>query len=66
MITQIISYGIEECSGCDFVSNTCINNKIHAEIKSMPPIGVIIPTLIFASVNKYKEPENNTIPAIVL
>ena len=29
-----------------FVNNTGINNNIHAEIKSMPPIGVIIPTLI--------------------
>ena len=32
----------------------------------MPPIGVIIATLIFASVSKYSEPENNTVPAIVL
>jgi len=52
--------------GCAFLSSTCINNKIHAEIKSMPPIGVIMPILIFASVSRYSEPENNTVPAIVL
>ena len=51
---------------CDLLSNTCIINKIHAEIKSIPPIGVVGPTLIPASVNKYKEPENNKTPAIVL
>ncbi len=49
-----------------FLSNTCINNKIHAEINNRPPIGVITPTLIPPSVNKYNEPENNDIPAIVL
>ncbi len=49
-----------------FLSNTCINNKIHDEINHRPPMGVLIPTLISASVNKYNEPENNNIPAIVL
>ncbi len=66
MMIQFVSDGVEECLDCGFLSNTCINNKIHAEIKSRPPIGVVIPTLIFTSVNKYKEPENNKIPAIVL
>ncbi len=55
-----------ECLDCDLVSNTCISNIIHAEIRSMPPIGVIILTLISVSANKYKEPENNTIPPSVL
>ena len=66
MIIQFASGEVEDCLDCVFVSNTCINNNIHAEIKSMPPIGVIIATLIFASVSKYSEPENNTVPAIVL
>jgi hypothetical protein len=34
-----------------FVNNTCINNNIHAEIKGMPPIGVIIPTLILLNLS---------------
>ncbi len=49
---------------CVLVVNTCINNNIHAEIKSMPPVGVAIPILIFASASKYSGPENNTVPAI--
>jgi hypothetical protein len=61
-IIQFASDGVEECLDC----NTCIINKIHAEIKSRPPIGVVGPTLIPTSVNKYKEPENSKIPAIVL
>lgn len=48
-----------------FFSNTCIKNKIHAEIRSIPPIGVIMPTLIFANDNRYKEPENKNMPIIV-
>ncbi len=63
---QLVSDGVEECLDCGFLSNTCINNKIHAEIKSKPPIGVVGPTLIPTSVNKYKEPENNKTPAMVL
>ena len=66
MIIQFAPGEMEDCLDCVFLNNTCINNKIHAEINSIPPIGVIIPTLILASVSKYSEPENNTIPAIVL
>ncbi len=52
VISQSVFDGVGKCLDCVFVTNTCINNNIHAEIKSMPPIGVIIPILIFASVSK--------------
>jgi len=43
---QSVSDGVGKSLDRVFVNNTCINNNIQAEIKSMPPIGVIIPTLL--------------------
>ena len=52
VISQSVFDGVGKCLDCVFATNTCISSNIHAEIKNIPPIGVIIPTLIFASVSK--------------
>jgi hypothetical protein len=38
---------------------------IHAEINKKPPKGVIKPTRHELSVNKYKLPENKTVPMTI-
>ena len=42
-----------------------INKVTHAEISKKPPKGVIKPTRHELSVNKYKLPENKTVPTTI-
>ena len=42
-----------------------ISNMIQAEISMKPPKGVIKPTRHELSVNKYKLPENKTVPITI-
>ena len=50
---------------CFLWVKAAIKSMIQAEISKMPPKGVIKPTRHELSVNKYKLPENNSVPMTI-